>query len=96
MVNQEILHTYIKKWLDEVSLQPIALFQYMREDDENTDLVITFFQYLISKSIIRHAQNYLDYGIYKFSVPGREIMTDDTKRKVFIESFIKFYDPRSL
>ena len=92
MVNQKVLHEYVVQWLEENSLQPAALFQYLKEEEENTDFVITFFQYLISKSIIRYAQNYVNYGIYKFSAPGREIMSDKMKRTVFIEEFVRFYD----
>ena len=92
MVNQEVLQECVIRWLEKTSLQPAALFQYLKEEDEGTDFVITFFQYLISKSIIRYAQNYGDYGIYKFSVPGREIMSDKIKRMVFIEKFVHFYN----
>ena len=67
----------------------------MKDDDKNTDFIITFFQYLKSRSMVRliTANKIHDYGTYVFSVPGREIMSDTMKRTALISEFMNFYNP---
>ena len=68
------------------------MFDHMKRSDEDGDFVLTFFQYLISRCIIRHAPGYSDYGIYAFSVPGRRLMSNDASRAALIGEFMGIYE----
>ena len=91
-VNQETLDQCVQEWLaNPKDLQPASMFNRMDRGDENTDFILTFFQYLVSRCVVRHAPCYASYGIYAFSAPGRKIMSNDASRTAFIGEFMKFY-----
>ena len=94
MVQKETLDEYIDHYLEEKNyIQfPVGL-KNIKNDDENIDFILTFLQYLMSRSLIRHTHNHQSYGVYTFSAPGREIMSDSGKRAAFIGQFMEFYNP---
>lgn len=91
MADSDILNTLVKEWLQQRNLQHQTLFRNINSENE-IDLKTTFFQFLISRCIIRYAVNPDSYGIYKFSEPGKKIMEDENKRLAFISEFLVFYN----
>ena len=89
MANRETLERSVKEWLEkERNLDPSTMFGHTRRDNEN-DCMLTFFQRLISKCIIRHVPSYAS-PVYTFSVPGRKLMSNDAARTAFISEFMRF------
>ena len=92
MVNRETLDRCVQEWVaSSKGLQPAVMFDHMNHDDENTDFILTFFQYLVSRCVIRHASGYGGYGIFEFSVPGKKSMSNEVRRTALIGEFMNFY-----
>ena len=92
-MKKENLNDFIDMILEQNSVQPYAIFSNNDYGDQE-DMMCSFFSFLVSKCIIRYAPRYINYGVYLFSNPGRQIMKNKSKRENFIEDFLKFYDRR--
>ena len=90
VMSVERINTLIDKMLSKENVQCRAFFYDY--DKDKYDLEFTFFSFLISRCILRYANEYQEYGIFKFSNPGREIMKDKNKRTAFVEEFLNFYN----
>ncbi len=89
-MDKDSVFNFIDKILKKDSIQPLDLFWGKYEGDEE-DLLCTFFTYLMSNCVIRYDSKSMEYGMYKFSKPGKEILENKQKRDIFVLNFLRLY-----
>ena len=88
MVDRDTLHQCSKDWLERSGAQ-YGYFYNNNFDDENTDFILTYLQYLLARGLMRHRSDL--ENVYVYSKVGREIIEDENKRTALIGEFWRFY-----
>ena len=89
MVDSDTLVKYSKDWLKRAELA--NEFNGSGVSSENADLVLTYFQYLKSKSYLRPLHNGATFGtVFVYSKVGRKRIENDLES--LVDEFLKFYN----
>ena len=89
MVDSKTLHICSQEWLRRADL-----YSYVENrsfNDEDVDFILTYFQYLKTKSLMRPEHSPDSGSVFVYSKVGRERISDDDERTQLINEFMRFY-----